>query len=72
MAQVDGIVNRMKREMDTAPAIVATGGLAPLIANKSETIDHADKHLTLKGLYKLYYSSNRRRIKSVTEKGMNT
>ncbi|MFD2761422.1 type III pantothenate kinase [Lentibacillus juripiscarius] len=60
VAQVDGIVNRMKREMDTAPAIVATGGLAPLIANKSETIDHADKHLTLKGLYKLYYSSNRR------------
>ncbi|TMN22343.1 type III pantothenate kinase [Lentibacillus cibarius] len=54
VAQVDGIVNRMKQEMKTNPTVIATGGLAPLIADQSETIDYADKHLTLKGLRKLY------------------
>ncbi|RYG72678.1 type III pantothenate kinase [Lentibacillus lipolyticus] len=61
VAQVDGIVNRMKKEMGTTPSVIATGGLAPLIANKSETVDHADKHLTLKGLYKLYSSNQHSR-----------
>ncbi|SFB31927.1 pantothenate kinase [Lentibacillus halodurans] len=54
VAQVDGIVNRMKREVQTEPAVIATGGLASLIADASESIDYADKYLTLKGLYLIY------------------
>jgi type III pantothenate kinase len=48
--QVDGIVRRMRAELgDTAP-VVATGGLAALIAPHSETIDLLDPLLTLEGL----------------------
>lgn len=50
VAQVDGTVTRMKQEMKTEPTVIATGGLATLIADATETIDYADKHLTLKGL----------------------
>ncbi len=48
--QVDGIVRRMRAELaDTAP-VIATGGLASLIAPHSETIDRVDGLLTLEGL----------------------
>ena len=48
--QVDGIVKRIRAELgDTAP-VVATGGLAELIAPHSETIDSVDPLLTLEGL----------------------
>ena len=47
---VDGIVNRMKRESGENPKVIATGGLAPLICDVSETIDFIEEFLTLKGL----------------------
>ncbi len=47
---VDGIVNRMKKESGEDPTVVATGGLAPLICDVSETIDHVEEFLTLQGL----------------------
>jgi len=47
---VDGIVKRISKEMDNAPTIIATGGLAPLMANVSECIAHVDTDLTLEGL----------------------
>lgn len=48
--QVDGIVKRIRGELgDTAP-VIATGGLAELIAPHSETIDQVDSLLTLEGL----------------------
>lgn len=48
--QVDGIVNRMRKELGEAPFVVATGGLAELIASESETINQVDPWLTLEGL----------------------
>ena len=55
IGQVDGIVRRMKKEMGYKDIkVVATGGLAPLIASQSETIDVIDPLLTLKGLYILF------------------
>jgi type III pantothenate kinase len=55
--QVDGIVGRMRAELgDTAP-VIATGGLAELIAPHSDTIERVDPLLTLEGL-RLIWSLN--------------
>ena len=51
---VDGIVNRIKKESGLAPTVVATGGLAPLIAEVSETISQVEEFLTLLGLMILF------------------
>jgi type III pantothenate kinase len=47
---VDGICARMERELGFKPKVVATGGLAPLIAGVSQSISEVDEHLTLNGL----------------------
>jgi type III pantothenate kinase len=49
-AMVDGMVDRMKQEMENTPIIIATGGLAPLIAEVSNAIESVDLALTLDGL----------------------
>lgn len=51
---VDGIVNRIRKELDYGVKVVATGGIAPLIAGESATIDVIDDNLTLEGLKILY------------------
>ena len=47
---VDGIVNRMKKETASSPKVVATGGLATVLSEASETIDLVESNLTLEGL----------------------
>ena len=47
---VDGIARRIAAELEGAPTIVATGGLAGAIAPLCETIDEVDEMLTLTGL----------------------
>ncbi len=54
VGQVDELVRRMKEEVGTEPTVIATGGLAKLIGKGSQTIDHVDDFLTLKGLYEIY------------------
>ena len=55
VGQSDGIVNRMKEEMGYENIkVIATGGMAKLIAEESITIDVLDPLLTLKGLHILY------------------
>lgn len=58
VSQVDGMIKRINQEQNVEPTIIATGGLAPLIAEASETIDIVDQHLTLRGLF-LIYQNNR-------------
>ena len=48
--QVDGIVRRVRGEIGDAAPVIATGGLAELIAPHAETIDTVDPFLTLEGL----------------------
>lgn len=48
--QVDGIVGRIRGQIGAEARIVATGGLAGLIAPYSETIEIVDADLTLEGL----------------------
>jgi len=52
---VDGIVNQMKSESREAPMVIATGGLARLIAPESKTIEKVEEYLTLEGLRILYH-----------------
>src|SRR5918911_1652438 len=47
---VDGICARMADELGFPTKVVATGGLAPLIANVSKRIEVVDEGLTLDGL----------------------
>jgi type III pantothenate kinase len=56
---VDEIVRRMKAETRSTPIVIATGGLAPLIADKSETIEAVDEFLTLEGLRLLYHKNQK-------------
>jgi len=55
---VDGLVARMIDELDFPVKVVATGGLAPLIAGSSSTIEEVDELLTLTGL-RLIHKRNR-------------
>jgi len=55
---VDGIVARMKGEGKDNPTVIATGGLARLIAPESKVIDHVEEFLTLEGL-RILYQRNR-------------
>ena len=48
--QVDGIVGRIREELGAEAPVVATGGLADLVAPHSRTIERVDPLLTLDGL----------------------
>lgn len=47
---VDGIVKRMIKEMGSRPKVIATGGLAKLMSDVTDTIDAIEPDLTLHGL----------------------
>jgi type III pantothenate kinase len=54
IGQVDGIVKRMKAELGPETKVVATGGLAEMISQDSDTIETVDSYLTLEGLLLIY------------------
>lgn len=51
---VSNIVRKIKQELGREATVVATGGLAVMIAEESRVIDHLDGLLTLKGLRLIY------------------
>src|SRR6266498_1475428 len=63
---VDGVLRQMLNELGGAARVVATAGLAPLIATGSEFIELVDDTLTLEGLRLIYErtSSPKSRVQS--------
>jgi type III pantothenate kinase len=57
---IDGIVKRMSEEAGTNPLVIATGGLASLVAEYSETISEVIPDLTLVGL-RIIFELNKKR-----------
>jgi type III pantothenate kinase len=55
--QVDGLVERIIDELGEVTAVVATGGLATIVVEESQTITHHDPELTLTGL-RLVFAKN--------------
>lgn len=54
VGQVDYILRKMKAELGGKATVVATGGLADVIAQQTKTIDIIDSLLTLEGLQIIY------------------
>jgi type III pantothenate kinase len=52
--QVDTIVRAIVGEIGTPTAVVATGGLAPVVLSECETVTHHEPMLTLLGLQMIY------------------
>jgi len=51
---VDGLLSRMFDELGSRPKVVATGGLAHVIAASAKLVDEVDENLTMEGLRILY------------------
>src|SRR5689334_11112552 len=51
---VDGVLEKMIGEMGSQPRVIATGGLAHVIASASKSIEKIDETLTLDGLRLIY------------------
>ena len=58
VGQVDGIVTQMRRELGCKARVVATGGLAVIVAPATDAIDVVEPMLTLEGLKIIYDRNN--------------
>jgi type III pantothenate kinase len=55
---IEGLVSRMEHELGQSCTVVATGGLADVIANETTAITTVEPYLTLEGI-RLIYEMNR-------------
>ena len=58
LSLVDGVIDRIAKELQATPRVIATGGLAELFGGGSERIELVDPLLTLTGL-RLIHERNR-------------
>ncbi len=54
VAMVEGVIQKIKKEIDDDPKVVATGGFASLIADNTNCIDIVDENLLFDGLRLLH------------------
>jgi type III pantothenate kinase len=54
VAMIEGLVERIKRELDRPVTVIATGGLAALFDKHTQTFDAIEPDLTIQGLNLLY------------------
>ncbi|MBI5376844.1 MAG: type III pantothenate kinase [Candidatus Schekmanbacteria bacterium] len=62
-ALVDGLITRMEKEVGKKCFVVATGGLAMLVAGESKKIKEINQMLTIEGL-KIVYELNKKKKKT--------
>ena len=53
-AQVEGMVDRIRKELGAQARVIATGGFAGLIAAQTPVIELVDQRLMLEGLRLIY------------------
>lgn len=53
IAMAEGLIGKIKKEMSDNPRVVATGGFASMIADRTSAIDVVDDNLLLEGLRRL-------------------
>ncbi len=63
---VDALARRCREELAPNAKVVATGGLATMIADGSEVIEEVDPHLTLRGLALVHARSRLRGLRRET------
>ena len=51
---IEGLIDRIRAEDGRSLKVVATGGLAPLLAQATTHIEHIDQDITLRGLAQIY------------------
>ncbi len=66
---IEGLVNRIAKQMNATPRVIATGGLAPLIARETDVIDEVVEFLTLDGMRMVWLRNRDRRGLSVVTRG---
>ncbi len=54
IALIEGLIARIKAEYPVPMTVVATGGVASLFHGATETIDHFDPDLTIRGLLEIH------------------
>jgi type III pantothenate kinase len=59
VALVEGTLKRMKKEFGPVRSVIATGGLAPVLARDCPSIETVDENLTLEGL-RLLWEKNKK------------
>jgi type III pantothenate kinase len=64
---VDGVLEKMIAEMGSHPRVIATGGLATVIAGASKFIEKIDETLTLDGLRLIYERTHPQITQKVNE-----
>ena len=57
---IEGLLDRIQKEIERPVTVVATGGLAPLFADATTRLQHVDPDMTLRGL-RLLYEKNKNR-----------
>ena len=60
---MEGIVRRIRISLGSDSKVIATGGYARVIAEKTKVIDHIEPALVLEGL-RIIYESNRKETRS--------